>query len=1011
MGVKGKQIQAEGPVSEVGEIFKGKEFWIPVIVFLLATAGVYELRRRTGEAERQRVKVEAEVTAHQVQLRLEAWIGARLGIVSYMGRRGGAGPDVDESSFRQEASQFIELYPGFQALNWIDPGWVIRIVVPEVGNRDALGKDLHWHPASGVKEALARALESGRMARTPNIQLIQGGAGFATYEPVYDSDGYLMGFVNGVFRFDTLVGACLAEADFRQRFRFELADEFGATAYRHEATSDSDPWTNLIELPVRVADRDFSLRISLSPSYLAASEPIANRVSTAFGLLLAVVLAWLLRLLLLRQQSLSVSENQLTAILDSAPLMMMLVDRNRRIRRLNRLAGTISDESGEDPIGLRTGQALRCVGALEDPDRCEPGSPCSNCVVRSAILETLESGESILRREGSLRIRTGDGTERDESVLVSTSRTRMRGEELVLVYIEDISDLRLSEAALRASEMSYKNLFMNSPVSIWREDLSGIAEWFAALRAEGVKELADHLRDKPSAIREAFARVSVVDVNPSAVEMLEAGDKIELLGQLSKTFTDESNASFGMLLCEIWNGKSRGTIDSSGRTLKGKPLSFRVDYSIPPSPTGPKMGDVIVTMSDITARKRAEAEARALEVQMQRAQKLESLGILAGGIAHDFNNILVAVLGNAEIALAEPITAGAKDSLNSIVLASRRAADLCRQMLAYSGKGSLVREPLHIAELVEEMSSMIEVSISKRAVLRFDFSSLEPAVDGDPTQIRQVILNLITNASEALGEDDGVIAIATGSVMCEAADFVGADVQDDLPAGVYAYIEVKDSGCGMDELTRSKLFEPFFSTKFTGRGLGMAAVLGIVRGHGGAIQVSSKPGAGSTFRVLLPARKVDADRADHAEPRQAARAPGGLVLLVDDEESVRTVAARLLAKAGYETIVARDGIEAERIFRENADRIDCVLLDMIMPHKGGFETFEAIRRIRSHVPIILTSGCSNQEIEGRFEAYDSIEFIQKPYGFEELVRSVEAAVRSRGAELSQRSGEDASPAS
>jgi PAS domain S-box-containing protein len=261
---------------------------------------------------------------------------------------------------------------------------------------------------------------------------------------------------------------------------------------------------------------------------------------------------------------------------------------------------------------------------------------------------------------------------------------------------------------------------------------------------------------------------------------------------------------------------------------------------------------------DVTDSKRGEQERQNLEKQLLQAQKLESLGILAGGIAHDFNNILMAIIGNADLALAKtnkesPVA----DNLRRIGQAAYRAADLAKQMLAYSGKGKIVVEDLDLNKLLEDMSHTLEVVISKKAVLRFNLHQPLPAVEADVSQIRQIIMNLAINASEAIGDNNsGVIAITTGSMECDRDDLKEIWLDGEITAGLYVYLEITDNGCGMDKETMAKLFDPFFTTKFTGRGLGMAAALGIVRGHKGVVKVCSEPGSGTTVKILLPAKRV-----------------------------------------------------------------------------------------------------------------------------------------------------------
>jgi len=380
-------------------------------------------------------------------------------------------------------------------------------------------------------------------------------------------------------------------------------------------------------------------------------------------------------------------------------------------------------------------------------------------------------------------------------------------------------------------------------------------------------------------------------------------------------------------------------------------------------------------------RKRTEESRRELEAQVQHAQKLESLGILAGGIAHDFNNLLTGVLGNADLAAMniEPGSAGA-DNIKEIRVAAERAAELCQQMLAYSGRGTFMIEPIALNSVVTEMGHLLEASISKKATITYRLASTSPTIVADATQARQVIMNLITNASDALGDSEGVITVSTGIKRCDRAYLADGYVNDDLKEGNYAYIEVADTGCGMDEETRLKLFDPFYSTKFTGRGLGLAAVLGIVRGHRGAIIVESAPGNGTTIRILFPAHNISPRAKTHAKPQRKNNwAPSGKVLLVDDEQAVRAVGTQMLQAAGLSVLTASGGNEAVVLFRQHESEIGCVLLDLTMPDMDGEETFRELTKIRADVPVILSSGYSEQEVSNRFGDGGPAGFIQKPY--------------------------------
>jgi len=405
--------------------------------------------------------------------------------------------------------------------------------------------------------------------------------------------------------------------------------------------------------------------------------------------------------------------------------------------------------------------------------------------------------------------------------------------------------------------------------------------------------------------------------------------------------------------------------------------------------TGDGIAHVLALMNDITQHKRAEEERRRLEVQVQQTQKLESLGVLAGGIAHDFNNLLTGILGNADLALLSlsPVSP-ARDNIEQIESASRRAADLCRQMLAYSGRGQFVVQALDLNEVVREMAHLLEVSISKKIVLKYDLAANLPSVEADVTQMRQVIMNLITNASEAIGDQSGFIAVKTAAIECDEGYLAETYLDQRLPGGLYVSIEISDTGCGMDGETIGKIFDPFFTTKFTGRGLGLAAVLGIVRGHSGALKVYSETGRGTAFRILLPSSDQSAGTA-REEPAQVEGWRGeGTLLVVDDEETVRNIAKSMLETFGLTVLTASDGRDAVNTFRERADEIDLVLLDLTMPQMDGEEAFRELRRIKDDVRVILSSGYNEQDVTNRFAGKGLSGFIQKPYQVATLLEKV-----------------------
>ncbi|MCP5159220.1 MAG: response regulator [Gammaproteobacteria bacterium] len=394
---------------------------------------------------------------------------------------------------------------------------------------------------------------------------------------------------------------------------------------------------------------------------------------------------------------------------------------------------------------------------------------------------------------------------------------------------------------------------------------------------------------------------------------------------------------------------------------------------------------LLLAVTDITERKWAEDKRLQLERQMQQTQKLESLGVLAGGIAHDFNNLLTIVLGNASLALDElPPLSPARDSLRAIEKTSLRAAELCRQMLAYSGKGRFIIENIRLDDLIGEMVSLFKASISKKAILNLNLKESLPPMRGDPSQIRQVVMNLVINASEAIGERSGVITISTGIMECTHDYLSEAYLDENLAEGTYVWLEISDTGCGMDQETRRRIFEPFFTTKFTGRGLGLSAVLGIVRGHRGTLRVYSEPSRGTTFKILFPAVPEKPAPVVRPSIKSGEWKGVGTVLLVDDEESVRSLGTRMLERIGFQTVVASDGQEALELYETQSADIVLVLLDLTMPYMDGEEAFRQLRQLNPNVRVVMTSGYTETEIAPRFAGKRLFGFLQKPYTLDTL---------------------------
>jgi PAS domain S-box-containing protein len=519
----------------------------------------------------------------------------------------------------------------------------------------------------------------------------------------------------------------------------------------------------------------------------------------------------------------------------------------------------------------------------------------------------------------------------------------------VISTVQDVTARKNAQIQLRQSEEKFRSIVESSPSAMY----------FYQLDSE--------------------ENLILTGANPAADRIIGVPHNSLLGKTLEEAFPNLKDTNVPVMYRSV----AKGEIENQSFEISYDDGGVKGTFEVHVYRTGPNQ--IAVDFIEISERKRNEEERIALEKQLLHAQKLESLGVLAGGIAHDFNNLLTSIVGNTDLALMRLNTESpVRDNLHQVELAATRAADLAKQMLAYSGKGKFIIESIDLNRLVEEMTKMLEVSISKKCVLRFNFAEGLPTVDGDATQFRQVVMNLVINASEAIGTKSGVIAISTGCMQCDRKYLSSAWLNEQISEGLYVWLEIADTGCGMDKETASKIFDPFFTTKFTGRGLGMAAVLGIVRGHKGAIKVYSEPGRGTTFKVLLPAVDMPKELFNGNSGNDTEWKGSGTVLLVDDEETVIGIGSEMLKELGFHVLTAMDGREALDVFKNNQDQICCVILDLTMPHLDGEQTFRELRLIQPDIKVVMSSGYNEQEVTQRFMGKGLAGFIQKPYKFSTL---------------------------
>jgi two-component system cell cycle sensor histidine kinase/response regulator CckA len=424
------------------------------------------------------------------------------------------------------------------------------------------------------------------------------------------------------------------------------------------------------------------------------------------------------------------------------------------------------------------------------------------------------------------------------------------------------------------------------------------------------------------------------------------------------------------------------------RVLRKDGKSVLVQAQIALVQVANERGSVMV-LRDISAERHADQDRRRWQQRILEMQKLESLGLLAGGLAHDFNNQLTVILGHISLLQNQATLDETQLSLlKPIEQAARHSIDLCQQMLSFAGRGSILVQSINLTELIQKTASLLHIACGKKAVLHFELDSKLPPLQSEEAQLRQVLINLVSNAADALNQSNGTITIRTGIIQIDE-KYPNAEVTLELPKGSYIFLDVEDTGSGMDVNTRRRIFEPFFTTKTHGRGLGLPAVLGIVRSHSGAIEVNSKLRHGTTFRVFFPNKPLEEPKLSDSLPHVELTNPPISVLVVDDEPSLRQIVSKVLGNRGWRVLEAEDGVQACQLLRDNEDDIGLAIIDLAMPGMDGVETLRQLWQINPSVPAIAMSSYGSVELEKRFAGFPLHGVLPKPFNPAALEAAVE----------------------
>ena len=602
----------------------------------------------------------------------------------------------------------------------------------------------------------------------------------------------------------------------------------------------------------------------------------------------------------------------------------------------------ISDSSGRileanDTFTKILGYTREELPGLTIMDIEAPESPGKTVArIRSAIEAGSDRFQSRCRRK--------DGSVIDVEI---SAQYVNEPDDRFFVFVRDISEIKRAEETIRKSEERFRILVNNLPVKVFIKDRESV----------------------------------YVDCNPSYAADLGIKPE-EIRGRTDYDFYPAELARKYRADDSMIMSSGKGEEYEETYTRDGHDYWVQT-IKIPLEDVEHNVTGLLGVFWDITERKKAEEEKQALEQQLIFSQKLESLGVLSGGIAHDFNNILAVIIGHCGLVKLQPDSV--EDNLQQIEKAAERAADLCRRMLAYAGKTQIVKSHINVGTLVSETVTMLKSTLPQNAVIKLACSDDIPKILVDDSQFRQIVMNLIINASEAIGEAQGEIRVSVAKTTVSADKPVKDHQGKAIPSGPYVCLEVTDTGCGMDEETRQRIFDPFYTTKFTGRGLGMSAVLGIITSHDGALQLLSKSGQGTTFKVYLPIQVAETTGEKLAMQTPSVPWRGsGTVLLAEDEAQVRDIGKIMLEELGFTVIAAANGKEALELYQKNSAGIALVVTDMGMPVMNGYELVRELKKLNPDLSIIVSSGFGDVDVTSRLGSEDITGIINKPYNFDQL---------------------------
>lgn len=645
-------------------------------------------------------------------------------------------------------------------------------------------------------------------------------------------------------------------------------------------------------------------------------------------------------------------EEELNAIYDHAPFVMMLVDGERRITKVNNLSAAFVQSSAADMLGLRSGEALRCINAFDDEKGCGFGINCRECVIRRAVKDTFETGKSFHQVETALLFAEGEDI-RKADVLISTSRLNIGKQPMVLLTLLDISSRKRAEEELKASEERFRRAIEGAPFPIMIHNEEGNVLFLN----RAWTEITGYSREELPTVYEWAERAY-------------GASREKVMKKIDRLFTMERYEEEGDYTVTCRDGSQRIW------TFSSAPLGAMAE--------GKK---AVITMAiDVT-------EHRKTEEQLHQSQKMEAVGLLAGGVAHDFNNILAAMTNYLHLMkISKSDTRNTEECVDQLSSLIDRAAALTRGLLTFGRKQKADPKPLNIVDVISRVHNLFSRVLEENIEIRLRLPGRPVMVLADSLQMEQVFMNLATNARDAMPQG-GVLTIGM-ELMTMDDSFISAHGFG--TPGEYVLLMFSDSGTGMDDLTTARIFEPFFTTKDTGKGtgLGLSIVYGIIKQHNGFISVSSEEGRGTTFGIYLPLMEGSEEERPASAVQIPPRGKGETVLLAEDEENLRRTTSKILEEFGYRVITAVNGADAVEKFRQNSDSIGLLLFDVIMPKMNGKVAYEEIRTLRPGIRVVFMSGYAEDLVLGKSLVSKEDLLVNKPVSPLHLLKKIRDVIDS-----------------